>query len=78
VALSILLLRSAILEMPMALDVFDVIQKGSLAEFPIRPYDLMSAFSGVELGQELKRLEKLWIDSGFTLDRAALLGPDHD
>lgn len=73
VALSILLLRSAVLEMPMATDVFNEIQLGSLAEFPVRSSDLMPGFSGAKLGQEFKRLERLWIDSGFTLDRSALL-----
>lgn len=44
-------------------------------KFPLSGSDLVSAGyrSGPALGAELQRLEKLWIESGFSLDRTALL-----
>jgi len=47
--------------------------QGAAAVFPIRAADLMRTHRGPALGAELRRLERLWIASGFTLDRAALL-----
>lgn len=46
-----------------------------LAPFPISGNDLagLGMKPGPALGQELARLERLWIDSGFALDREALL-----
>lgn len=41
--------------------------------FPLRAADLMPAFDGVALGQELKSREQAWIDSGFELSRDELL-----
>lgn len=41
--------------------------------FPVRASDLMPALQGPALGQMLSVLERRWIESGFTLDRAALL-----
>lgn len=43
--------------------------------FPISGADLtdLGMAQGPALGQELKRLERLWIDSGFTLGKADLL-----
>lgn len=47
----------------------------SVPRFPLTGNDLIAAGhkSGPELGQVLRRLEAEWIDSGFTLDREALL-----
>jgi poly(A) polymerase len=47
----------------------------SLSPFPLSGDDLIAAgiSRGPALGAELKRLEQLWIDSGFSLDRADLL-----
>ncbi|GLQ08500.1 poly(A) polymerase [Devosia yakushimensis] len=46
-----------------------------LVPFPISGNDLagLGMKPGPALGQELARLERLWIDSGFALDREALL-----
>lgn len=43
--------------------------------FPLKGRDLLDAgvLKGPELGEKLARLEKVWVDSGFTLDREALL-----
>ena len=78
IALSILMLRSALFETPMSPKVLNEIEKGALADFPIRSTDLMPQFQGIELGQEIKRLEALWIKSGFALDRDTLLSKDSD
>jgi poly(A) polymerase len=47
----------------------------SVPRFPLSGSDLIAAGQkpGPELGERLRRLEAAWIDSGFTLDRAALL-----
>ncbi len=47
--------------------------EGAGKVFPIRAADLMPGLTGAALGAELKRLEGLWVASGLTLDRAALL-----
>ena len=50
---------------------------GAAAEFPVKPADLMPAYEGPALGARLRQLEAAWIDSGFALDREALLAlPD--
>lgn len=48
-------------------------RRGDTATFPVKAADL-APLTGPELGARLKALEARWIDSGFTLDRAALLG----
>jgi poly(A) polymerase len=46
-----------------------------VSPFPISGHDLadLGFAPGPALGAELKRLERLWIDSGFTLSKADLL-----
>jgi poly(A) polymerase len=46
-----------------------------LVPFPISGHDLagLGMAPGPALGAELKRLERLWIDSGFSLDKAELM-----
>jgi poly(A) polymerase len=46
-----------------------------VGEFPVSGHDLagLGMAPGPALGAELKRLERLWIDSGFTLGKAELL-----
>jgi len=46
---------------------------GAQKQFPVKAADLMPALTGAALGAELKRLETLWLRSGLTLDRTALL-----
>jgi poly(A) polymerase len=55
--------------------VLDQLAHVSLAPFPINGNDLLKAgwASGPNLGAELARLEQMWIDSAFQLDREALL-----
>ncbi|WP_270725332.1 CCA tRNA nucleotidyltransferase [Shimia sp. Alg240-R146] len=71
--LSVLLLRSAMMELPMDPSAPVEIKRGAGAEFPIRPADLMPDHSGPALGAALKTLEQRWIDSGMTMGTADLL-----
>lgn len=73
VAVSIALLRSAVFSMPIERAALDEIQRGASAVFPIKAGDLMPGFEGAALGRELKRLEALWLKSGFKLDKGDLL-----
>jgi poly(A) polymerase len=56
--------------------VLDQLQGLEVPRMPIKGTDLIAhGFSpGRVLGEELARLERLWIESGFRLDREALLG----
>ena len=67
------LLRSALLE-----TVFDpkerpLIDQGAKAVCPISATDFIDRVQGKALGNDLKRLETLWISSGFTLTKHELL-----
>ncbi len=73
-ARDILLLRSTLLETPLAEESLAECQSGALARFPVKPADLMPELSGPALGQRLKQLETEWINSGFALSAAELLG----
>ncbi|HVW93437.1 MAG TPA: CCA tRNA nucleotidyltransferase [Devosia sp.] len=55
--------------------VLDQLQHVPLRPFPVSGVDLLAlGFSpGPRVGAELQRLEQLWIESGFTLERDALL-----
>ena len=55
--------------------VFDDIADWSVPALPISGRDLIDAgvAAGPELGRIMDRLERAWIDSGFTLGKAALL-----
>ena len=48
-------------------------ETGSAARFPVSAKHLQPSLEGAALGRELDRLERFWIDSGFTLTREALL-----
>lgn len=73
VARDVALIRGALFETDLPGDLEDQIADGIGAEFPIKAADLMPAFEGAALGDELKRLETLWIASNFTMTREALL-----
>ena len=50
------------------------VARGAVAVFPLAGADLMERFDkGPALGAELRRLERIWIESGFTLSKAELL-----
>ncbi len=50
--------------------------RGAVAEFPLKAEDLIAAGMrpGPGLGQALNQARDAWLESGFTLDRAALVG----
>jgi poly(A) polymerase len=56
--------------------VLDQLQRLEVPTFPLGGNDLIGhgLKPGKALGAELERLERTWIESGFTLDRQALLG----
>lgn len=58
------------------LAVIEQLQRLDVPRFPIGGNDLvgLGMAPGKALGQELERLEHAWIESGFALDRQALLG----
>lgn len=58
------------------LAVVEQLQRLDVPRFPLRGTDLVSLgmAPGRDLGVELERLERAWIESGFALDRQALLG----
>ena len=63
--------RAALTETPVAEVDLSAVKTGSDQVFPISAADLMPAFQGPVLGQELDRLAHVWIASGFKLT-----GPD--
>lgn len=68
-----LVLRAALMEQPLAPDAIKGVEHGAAQSFPVTAQDLMPDLTGAALGAELKRLEAIWIATGFCLDRAALL-----
>lgn len=73
-ARAILVLRTAMLGMPMDLAALNEAESGARATFPVAATDLMPEFTGPALGKELERLKVLWITSDFTRTREDLLG----
>ena len=72
VALDVLILRAAILEMPLSETQIEETKKGESAAFPVKAKDLPD-LSGKDLGARLKVLEARWIASEFTLSKSDLL-----
>ncbi|PVA10749.1 CCA tRNA nucleotidyltransferase [Pelagivirga sediminicola] len=72
-ARDILLLRAAMLEMPLDNAALKAAHVGAGAVFPVTAKDLMPRYEGAALGARLKTLEARWIASGFALTRQDLL-----
>jgi poly(A) polymerase len=72
-AQDVLLLRAAMFEQSLDEHVFEDVQTGADAVFPVSAADLIPRFTGQELGQKLDLLEQRWITSNFTLTREDLL-----
>lgn len=68
----ILALRALMSEQMPSADALRDVDIGAKATFPIKAADLPEV-QGKALGDRLKALETAWIDSGFTLTKAALL-----
>ena len=72
-ALDALLVQCASIGIPADPGVIDIIESAAQEVFPLKaPYLMDRIPPGKALGVELKRLEKLWIDSGFSLSATAL------
>ncbi|MEZ5674113.1 MAG: CCA tRNA nucleotidyltransferase [Thalassovita sp.] len=71
-AVNVALLRAVAFEMPLVLN-RDELAQAAAVQFPLTGKDLMPDYAGPALGAKLKELERAWIESGFALDRAALL-----
>jgi len=69
----IILLRAALLEMPVDPGAMMQIRTGANAKYPVTAADLMPKFQGADLGKVLANLETKWIKSGFTLSKEQLL-----
>ncbi|MDE9450132.1 CCA tRNA nucleotidyltransferase [Aliiroseovarius sp. Z3] len=72
-ATDVVLLRAAQTGGQVHAGVWSEVETGAQAVFPIQPADLLPTHTGPALGAELRRLESLWIASGFTLKREDLL-----
>jgi poly(A) polymerase len=71
---AIILCRAAVFETPPPNGWQTAVTQGSTAVFPVAAADLMETYQGKALGDQLRKLEQRWIDSGFTLSHQALLG----
>ncbi|WP_300584268.1 CCA tRNA nucleotidyltransferase [Marivita sp.] len=74
IAQDVLLLRAVLLEMPLDPEAMRAAEIGSSQKCPVKPRDLMPAYSGAALGEKLREVEDKWIASGFTLSKTDLLG----
>ncbi|MGV6810895.1 MAG: CCA tRNA nucleotidyltransferase [Brevirhabdus sp.] len=72
-ARDVALIRAALFETELPADLEARIATGIGAVLPVSAADLMPGFEGAALGEELKRLESLWIASDFSMTREALL-----
>jgi poly(A) polymerase len=74
IARDVLLLRVALLDMPLAQSELDAAQAADGLQLPVKPADLMAiGLQGPALGDRLREIETRWIASGFALSRADLL-----
>lgn len=72
-AVSVVLLRAAMLEMPLNATDATAAIAGAAAQFPVTAKDLIDQFQGPALGTKLKALEAAWIASHFELTKEQLL-----
>lgn len=73
IARDILLLRAALLEMPLDPVAIETVKTAAKARCPVKPGDLMPDYSGAALGEKLREVEDRWIASGFALRKDDLL-----
>ncbi|MGO4909755.1 CCA tRNA nucleotidyltransferase [Pseudorhodobacter sp. W20_MBD10_FR17] len=74
VAKAIVLCRAALFESLPPEGWQEGIENGAKAVFPVTAADLMPTLQGKALGDRLRDLEQRWINSGFALSKAALMG----
>lgn len=68
-----LLLRAAAIGLPILETDTKALKTGASADFPVRAGDLPDRLKGPALGDEIKRLQALWLASGCKLSKADLL-----
>jgi poly(A) polymerase len=73
IARDIVLTRAAVFTTPPPEELEQMLAFGAGVTMPVQPADLMPAFEGAALGEELRRIEAAWIASGFKLTRAELM-----
>jgi poly(A) polymerase len=73
-AIDVLLLRAATAGMMLDPREIDAAIRGDAQVCPIAASDLSDSFQGWALGEELKRLEAVWIASDFSATKSELLG----
>lgn len=73
IAQDVLLLRAAMLESHLDQAELVTAENAATQTLPVKPGDLMPAYSGAALGEKLRELEDRWIASGFALSRDELL-----
>ena len=66
--------RAAMLETELPENWKADVAKGAAAVFPVKAAELIEAYQGKALGEQLRCLEHRWIASGFALTKAELLG----
>jgi poly(A) polymerase len=71
---AVILCRAAMFETPPQSGWQADVALGAASVFPVAAADLIATYQGKALGDQLRRLEQSWIDSGFTLSKTALLG----
>ncbi len=73
-ALDAKMIEAATLSSPLRESLREDLQEGAKATFPVKAADLIDRIgAGPHLGAELKRLESLWVDAGFKLNKKELL-----
>ena len=70
---AIILIQAVLEEAEIPIDFEDRIASAIKQTFPLAAGDLMPQYKGRELGEVLRKLEKDWILSGFSLSKAELL-----
>lgn len=70
------LVRAALLDQPPQHGWQEEVLRGRSARFPVRPDDLMPAYSGPALGARLKEIEARWLRGGLHATRDELLKND--
>jgi poly(A) polymerase len=74
VAKAIILCRAALFETQPPQGWMHDVEVGAKAVFPVAAADLMPDLQGKALGDRLRALEQIWIDSDFAPTKADLLG----
>ena len=72
-SLDIVLLRAVRTGENLPDNLLERIETGSALQFPVKVSDLPRGLKGAEIGKALRTLERLWLDSGFSMTKRRLL-----